>query len=99
MIVRGYKTSTYPDLIANASLEPDILAGDLRKKGISNNLPDETLVALFSMQGENQQEYWLGLRDFYVITRYNRSSMYALAVFQLSEAIKQQRINLLNALN
>ena len=99
VIVRGYKTSVDPDVIANASLEPNILAGDLRKKGISNNLSDETLVALFSMQGESQQEYWLGLRDFYVITRYNRSSMYALAVFQLSQEIKQQRINLLNALN
>ena len=99
MIVRGYKTSVDPDVIANASLEPNILAGDLRKKGISNNLSDETLVALFSMQGESQQEYWLGLRDFYVITRYNRSSMYALAVFQLSQEIKQQRINLLNELN
>ena len=99
VIVRGYKTSPNPDVTANESLEPKLLAGDLRKKGIRNNLADNTKVALFEMQGERGQEYWLGLSDFYVITRYNRSSMYALAVFQLSQAIKQERIDLLNSLN
>tara|TARA_Y100000766_G_scaffold74562_1_gene63015 strand:+ start:1469 stop:2473 length:1005 start_codon:yes stop_codon:yes gene_type:complete len=99
VIVRGYKTSHNLDVTANESLEPKLLAGDLRKKGIRNNLADNTKVALFEMQGERGQEYWLGLSDFYVITRYNRSSMYALAVFQLSQAIKQERIDLLNSLN
>jgi len=99
VIVRGYKTAHNLDVTANESLEPKFLAGDLRKKGIRNNLADKTKVALFEMQGERGQEYWLGLSDFYVITRYNRSSMYALAVFQLSQAIKQERIDLLNSLN
>ena len=99
VIVRGYETSPNLDVAANESLEPKFLAGDLRKKGIGNNLADNTKVALFEMQGERGREYWLGLSDFYVITRYNRSSMYALAVFQLSQAIKQERIDLLNSLN
>jgi membrane-bound lytic murein transglycosylase B len=42
---------------------------------------------LISLDGEEGREYWFGYRNFYVITRYNRSPMYALSVHQLAQAI------------
>lgn len=50
--------------------------------------PDQKAV-LIKLQGDSGDEYWLGLQNFYVITRYNQSAMYALAVYQLSREIRQ----------
>ncbi|XOV83386.1 MAG: lytic murein transglycosylase B [bacterium] len=52
-------------------------------------LAGEAKAALYRMDAEEQDEFWLGLHNFYVITRYNRSHMYALAVHQLSQEIKR----------
>src|SRR5690606_26324960 len=47
--------------------------------------PRATLVAF---DGADGREYWIGYRNFYVITRYNHSPMYAMAVHQLAQAIR-----------
>ena len=39
------------------------------------------------LDGEKGDEYWIGLQNFYVITRYNHSAMYAMAAYQLSQLI------------
>ena len=43
---------------------------------------------------DQETEYWVGFQNFYVITRYNRSSFYAMSVFQLAEAIRERRASL-----
>jgi membrane-bound lytic murein transglycosylase B len=40
--------------------------------------------------GQNYQ-YWYGLPNFYTITRYNHSTQYAMAVWQLGEAVSRAR--------
>ncbi len=78
--------------LANESLELRHTVAGLRELGVLTDAqPGDAAAALFLMDGIDGDEYWLGLNNFYVITRYNRSRMYALAVYQLAQTIKEQR--------
>jgi membrane-bound lytic murein transglycosylase B len=63
---------------------------DWKKRGIYPTEPiaDSEKALLFKLDQINEIEYWLGLNNFYVITRYNKSTMYAMAVTALSQSIK-----------
>ncbi|KAA2283938.1 lytic murein transglycosylase B [Arenimonas fontis] len=54
-------------------------------------LGEDRPATLVTLEGDAGVEHWLGFRNFYVITRYNRSPMYALAVYQLSREIAAAR--------
>ncbi len=58
---------------------------------IGSQYAEVPAVMLGYESSETAMEYWLALRNFYAITRYNRSPKYALAVFQLADAIAQAR--------
>lgn len=76
-------------------LEPVKNAAELRQLGwqwqSDKNMADDTAVTAFRLDGADGDEYWVGLPNFYVITRYNRSVMYAMAVHQLAEQLAQAR--------
>lgn len=74
-------------------LEPVKTVGELRALGWASHdaLRDDLPVTAFRLEGDQGAEYWLGLQNFYAITRYNRSVMYAMAVYQFSEMLVQAR--------
>ncbi len=71
----------------------DRSVGELRAHGvtIATPLPDEMPATLLRLETRGDPEYWVGLKNYYVITRYNHSILYAMAVFQLSREIETRR--------
>lgn len=80
------------DKLFNQSLKPDVKAGKLATLGLQPKtpLPPDMLVSPMRLEGSKGDQYWIGLNNFYVITRYNHSSLYAMAVHQLSQKIKEK---------
>ncbi len=80
-------SDTSPFSIGDVVLNETV--GSLKKKGVSfaTLLPDTAPAVLLSLQGKDGPEYRVGFNNFYVITRYNRSPLYANAVYDLGQAI------------
>ena len=68
---------------------PVYRTGFLQSQGIQFDRigGEDDLSMVVNLEGEDALETWVGYQNFYVITRYNRSKMYAMAVHQLGEAI------------
>ncbi len=74
-------------------LKPGYRWARLREAGFRSEepIPDDAPVSLVRLKLPEGEEYWAGRDNFYVITRYNHSELYAMAVYQLGQAIKQAR--------
>lgn len=68
-------------------LKPHTSIADLASKGVfpKDAVDEDVNATVITLEGKRGTEYWLGLDNFYVITRYNHSAMYAMAVYQLSQ--------------
>lgn len=81
---------------------PDMTLAEARAAGITpvscreteycfeTPLADDTPVALLRLQGSRGAEFWLVTDNFYVITRYNHSVLYAMAAHQLAHAFRER---------
>ena len=74
-------------------LKPQLTMADMLEAGVTAEpelagLDASAKVKLLQLENKDDHEYWLALHNFYVITRYNHSTLYAMAVYQLAEAIR-----------
>ena len=78
----------YKELI-DKNLEPNLTLQQLSEYSVkagSAHRPD-MVAKLLSYQLESGEQLWLGFPNFYAITRYNHSALYAMAVYQLADEI------------
>ena len=75
--------------IGRKKLKPSKTVKAYRKLGVEIDAPisGDTMASLIELKGRDGMEHWLGLKNFYVISRYNHSALYSLAVFQLSQEL------------
>ena len=75
--------------VSNKELKPDIRLSEITSYGIKplENLTQDLKLKILSFENKDDNEIWLGFNNFYVITRYNHSPLYAMAVYQLAEEI------------
>jgi membrane-bound lytic murein transglycosylase B len=91
IVHRTKPISTLPEELVLNELKPSFTRQELALIGFDlSELPaGNDVLSLISLTQEDGEEYWLGRQNFYAITRYNHSRMYAMAVYQLAEAIRQ----------
>ena len=78
--------------LVDTGLVLDHSVADLRAKGVYvASVAGADKAVLLRMETTIGPQFWVGLNDYYAITRYNHSPMYALAVHQLAQSIKAAR--------
>ena len=83
-----------PTALIALGIKPSIYLYELPDQGViflSNDakaLPNLPVALIDLVTPKQATEYWIGFDNFYVITRYNRSSFYAMSVFQLAEKLR-----------
>ncbi len=78
--------------LTSGGIKPQLTLTDMQARGVSfgSAAPHQGRGALIEFEAREGPEYWVGLQNFYTITRYNHSPLYAMAVYQLAQAIRTQ---------
>jgi membrane-bound lytic murein transglycosylase B len=78
------------DALVGMGIRPRLKVGDLKQLGVTPSAPvdDEATAAVFMVRAQDGPRYWLGLTNFHVITRYNPSVNYGLAVHELAQELR-----------
>jgi membrane-bound lytic murein transglycosylase B len=78
------------DGLETRKLDLSTTVGELRRRGVrfDTGLSEDAPAVLVELQGNDGPQYRVGFTNFYAITRYNRSAMYASAVADLAEAVQ-----------
>jgi membrane-bound lytic murein transglycosylase B len=89
-VVVPARVSATPDAALTDDITPKTPISEFRKLGIQpvGEVKDDALAALLPLETESGMQYWFGLKNFYVITRYNRSTNYAMAVYEIAQGIR-----------
>ena len=93
-VIYNVKFTDNPDIAAALKLpiEPSQTLTQLKKYGITSpdTIPVDVKLSLIDLpNGDNPAQYVLGSKNFYAITRYNKSYMYAMSVYELGAAVKK----------
>ena len=85
VVIRARVSAPVKDETRN-KLKPHTRVADFAKQGVQpkSAVDGDEMATLVTLHGKNGKEYWLGLNNFYSITRYNHSALYAMAVYELS---------------
>ena len=88
VVVDAFSAVDGPSVYASG-LKPSKTIAQLASEGIRpmETLAPDMIVTPIRLDEADGPRYWLGLQNFYVITRYNHSAMYAMAVWELSQAV------------
>ncbi len=89
VVTAALREGEVPDDWFNSGLKPERTVGEFEAAGLKpvRTLPTDAKATAMKFELADGYEYWMGLHNFYVITRYNHSSMYAMSVYQLSQRL------------
>lgn len=82
---------TVPDELAADKFNLHYTVAELKARGVLPQAPvrDDALAVLVPLEvAPGETRYWLGLNNFYTLTRYNKSTLYAMVAHELSQEMR-----------